>query len=127
MSDNKTSSLHKHLMCGNISALETTLNLEPTVGFPYSDYKYYSYDWDSEEDYNQFIYVAEKSSSISGHIYDRMKETSYDITIILYKGRYFTQVGKSWDWDGSDNISYNNNSFEDYLLALTFAYNAVFN
>lgn len=126
MTENKTSSLHKHLMGGDISALETALNLEPTVGFPYSDYEYYSYDWDSKEDYNQFIYVAEKSSSISGHIYNRMEETNYDITIILYKGRYFTQVEKYWDYSTS-NISYNCNSFEDYLSALKFAYNAIFN
>ena len=41
MSENKQSSLHKHLMGGDISALETALKLEATVGFPYSDYKYY--------------------------------------------------------------------------------------
>ena len=113
-------------MSGDISALETALNLEPTVGFPYSDYKYYNYDWDSEEDYNNFIYVGEKSSSISGHIYDRMNETSYDITIILYKGKYFAQVEKSWDYDATDNISYNCDSFEEYLSALKFAYNVIF-
>lgn len=127
MSENKQSSLHKHLMGGDISALETALKLEATVGFPYSDYKYYSYDWDSEEAYNQFIYHAEKNSSISGHIYDRSDETSYAVTIVLYNGWYFTQVEKSWDWDASDNISYNNDAFEDYLSALKFAYKAVFN
>lgn len=127
MSENKTSSLHKHLMGGDISALEKTLNLKPTVGFPYSDYEYYSYDWDSEEDYNNFIYIGEKSSSISGHIYNKFQETSYDVTIILYKGRYFTQVEKSWEWDASDNIIYYTDSFEDYISALKFAYNAVFN
>lgn len=126
MTENKTSSLHKHLMSGDISALETALNLEPTVGFPYSDYKYYNYDWDSEEDYNNFIYVGEKSGSISGHIYDRMNETSYNITIILYKGKYFAQVEKSWDYDATDNISYNCDSFEEYLSALKFAYNVIF-
>ena len=124
---NKTSSLHKHLMGCDISALETALKLEPTVGFPYSDYKYYSYEWDSEEDYDQFICCANKNSSISGHIYDRIGETSYAITIILYNGWYFTQVEKSWDLDGSDNISYNCDAFEDYLSALKFAYTTVFN
>lgn len=127
MQDNKTSSLHKHLIGGDISALETALKLEETVGFPYSDYKYYNYDWDSEDDYDQFIYVAEKSSSISGHIYDKNEETCYDITIIFYKGKYFTQVEKSWDYNATDNISYNCDSFEDYLSALKFAYDAVFN
>ena len=127
MQENKTSSLHKHLMGGDISALETALKLEATVGFPYSDYEYYSYDWDSEEDYNNFIYFGEKSSSISGHIYNKFQETSYDVTIILYKNRYFTQVEKSWKWDASDNIIYYTNSFEDYLSALKFAYKTVFN
>jgi hypothetical protein len=127
MSDNKTSSLHKHLMGGDISALETALKLEATVGFPYSDYEYYSYDWDSEEDYYNFIYFGEKSSSISGHIYNKFQETSYDITIILYNGKYFTQVEKSWEWDCSDNIIYYTDSFEDYLSALKFAYKEVFN
>lgn len=127
MSDNKTSSLHKHLMGGDISALETALKLEATVGFPYSDYKYYSYDWDSEEDYDRFISYAEKNSSISGHIHNRIDETSYAVTIVLYNGWYFTQVEKSWNWDASDNITYNNDAFEDYLSALKFAYKEVFN
>lgn len=125
MQENKTSSLQKHLIDGDTSALETILKLEPTVGFPYSDYKYYNYDWDSEEDYNQFIYVAEKSSSISSHIYNRHDETSYDITIVLYKDRYFTQVEKYWDYS-TNNIQYNCDSFADYLSALKFAYNFVF-
>ena len=114
-------------MGGNISALETSLNLEPTVGFPYSDYEYYSYDWDSEEDYNNFICFGEKNSSISGHIYNKFQETSYDVTIILYKARYFTQVEKSWELDASDNIIYYTDSFEDYLSALKFEYKTVFN
>lgn len=125
MQENKTSSLQKHLIDGDTSALETILKLEPTVGFPYSDYKYYNYDWDSEEDYNQFIYVAEKSSSISSHIYNRHDETSYDITIVLYKDRYFTQVEKYWDYS-TNNIQYNCDSFANYLSALKFAYNFVF-
>lgn len=127
MQENKSSSLHKHLLGGDISALETALKLEATFGFPYSDYEYYSYDWDSEEDYNNFIYFGEKSSSISGHIYNKFQETSYDITIILYNGKYFTQVEKSWEWDSSDNIIYYTDSFEDYLSALKFAYKTVFN
>lgn len=90
-------------------------------------YKYYSYDWDSEEDYDRFINYAEKNSSISGYIYDRSGETSYAVTIVLYNGWYFTQVEKSWDWDASDNITYNIDAFENYLSALKFAYKEVFN
>ena len=123
---NNVSPLQQHLEQGDVSAWESKLNLKATVGFPYSDYKYYNYDWDSEEDYNQFVYTAGKGSSISGHIYDRVSETSYNVTIILYQGQYFAQVEKSWDYDAMDNISYNNDSFPDYLSALKFAYGVVF-
>ena len=89
MPENKTSSLHKHLMGGDISALETALKLKPTVGFPYSDYKYYIYEWDSEEDYDDFICYADKNSSISGHVYDKTDETTYGSRICeCRKGTY---------------------------------------
>ena len=125
--ENNVSSLQQHLEQGDVSAWESKLNLKATVGFPYSDYKYYNYDWDSEEDYDQFIYTAEKGSSISGHIYDRVAETSYNIAIVLYQGQYFAQVEKNWDYDATDNISYSNDAFPDYLSALKFAYGVVFN
>ena len=71
--------------------------------------------------------MLQKNSSISGHIHNRIDETSYAVTIVLYNGWYFTQVEKSWDWDASDNIVYNNDAFENYLSALKFAYKEVFN
>lgn len=125
--ENNVSLLQQHLEQGDVSAWESKLNLKATVGFPYSDYKYYNYDWDSEENYNQFIYTAEKGSSISGHVYDMVSETSYNITIVLYQGQYFAQVENSWDYDATDNISYNNDAFPDYLSALKFVYGIVFN
>ena len=126
MQDNKTSSLQKHLVGGDISAIETALKLEPTVGFPYSDYQYFSYDWDSEEEYDKFISNTENSSSISGGIRDNSKDTTYYVTIVLYKGKYFVQVESDWDHDATDRTSYHTDSFPDYLSALKFAYDIVF-
>lgn len=125
MQDNKTSSLQKHLVGGDISAIETALKLEPTVGFPYSDYQYFSYDWDSKEDYDTFVSASEKTSSISSEIYDMSNDTSYCTTIILYKGRYFVQVELELNWS-NDQIHYHTSSFTDYISALKFAYEHVF-
>ena len=126
MQDNNTSSLQKPLVGGDISAIETALKLEPTVGFPYSDYQYFSYDWDSEEEYDKFISNTENSSSISGGIRDNSKDTTYYVTIVLYKGKYFVQVESDWDHDATDRTSYHTDSFPDYLSALKFAYDIVF-
>ena len=126
MQDNKTSSLKKHLVGGDISAIETALKLESTVGFPYSDYQYFSYDWDSEEEYDKFISNTENSSSISGGIRDNSKDTTYYVNIVLYKGKYFVQVESDWDHDATDRTSYHTDSFPDYLSALKFAYDIVF-
>lgn len=38
--ENNVSSLQQHLEGGSATAIETALNLEATVGFPYSNYKY---------------------------------------------------------------------------------------
>ena len=51
--ENNVSSLQQHLEGGSAAAIETALNLKATVGFPYSDYKYDVFDWDSESDYNR--------------------------------------------------------------------------
>lgn len=126
MQDKKTSSLQEHLAGGDISALETALKLKPTVGFPYSDYQYYSYDWDSKEEYDKFISNTENSSSISGKIRNEFRDTTYYITIVLYNGKYFVQVESDWDHDATDRTSYHNDSFPDYLSSLKFAYDIVF-
>ena len=46
--ENNVSSLQQHLEGGTVAAIETALNLKATVGFPYSEYEYYSSDWDSK-------------------------------------------------------------------------------
>lgn len=126
MQDNNISSLQKHLDGGSITALETALKLEPTVGFPYSDYHYCNYDWDSEEEYDKFISNTENSSSISGEIRNEFRDTTYYVTIVLYNGKYFVQVESDWDHDATDRTTYHTESFPDYLSALKFTYDIVF-
>ena len=110
---------------GDISAWETALNLEAIVGFPYSDYKYQDYDWESESDYNKFLEYGRVSSSISGRYRNRQEETSYDTTIILYNDRYYVLVEENFVYSGW--TSYKCDSFPDYLSALKYTYGVVFN
>lgn len=119
------SSLQQHLEGGSVSAIESALKLKKTVGFPYSSYKYYDFDWDSKSDYDDFIEFGSTASSISGRVYSRETETSYDTTIVLYNGSYYVQVEKDWEYGGG--TVFNNKSFQDYLSALKYAYGVVFN
>jgi hypothetical protein len=123
--ENNVSSLQQHLEGGTATAIETALNLKATVGFPYSDYKYDVFDWDSESDYNKFIEYGSTASSISGKYYDSREEERYETTIILYNGKYYAQVEKEWEYGGGTVYQYD--SFPDYLSALKFAYGVVFN
>lgn len=122
--EDRVSSLQRHLQGGNTVAFEDALNLKENVGFPYSRYKYYDFDWVSESDYDEFIEFGSTASSVSGRIYNRELKTSYDITIILYNGSYYVQVEKDWEYGGG--TVYDNKSFQDYLLALKYAYGVVF-
>ena len=123
--ENNVSSLQQHLEGGNVAAIEKALNLEATVGFPYSDYQYYSHDWDSLSEYDKFVDYGKSTSSISGRYYNSHTETPYETTIILYNGRYYVQVEVVSDYSGGSG--YNCNYFPDYLSALKFAYGVVFN
>ena len=118
--ENNVSSLQQHLEIGNIKAIETALNLKPTVGFPYSLYEYRSYDWDSELEYDKFIDFGKVASSVSGRVFDRSSETAYETTIILYNGKYYVQVELEGDFGGG--TIYYTEVVEDYLSALKFAY-----
>ena len=123
--ENNVSSLQQHLKQGDICVWETKLNLKATVIFPYSDYEYYSHDWDSESDYYNFINYGKTTSSISGRYYNSHTETPYETTIILYNGRYYVQVEIVSDYGGGSG--YRCDSFPDYLSALKYAYGVVFN
>ena len=115
--ENNVSSLQEHLVNNDISVWETALNLKKTVGFPYSDYKYFEFDWDSKNKYEEFLEFGRTASSISGRYYSDKMETGYDTTIIFYDGEYFAQVS-DLEWVGS---------FPDYVSALKFAYGVAFN
>ena len=122
--ENNVSSLQEHLVNNDISVWETALNLKKTVGFPYSDYKYFEFDWDSEEKYEEFLEFGRIVSSTSGRYYFEEMETGYDTTIIFYDGGYFAQVEKDYEYGSTE---YYNNSFPDYVSALKFAYGVAFN
>lgn len=122
--EKEVSSLQQHLEGGSVTAIENALKLKATVGFPYSSYKYHDFDWNSEEEYNEFIEFGNTASSVSGRIHNREIETSYDTTIILYNGSYYVQVEKDWEYGGG--TVYDNKSFQDYLSALKYAYGVVF-
>lgn len=123
--ENNVSSLQQHLEGGNAAAIEKALNLEATVGFPYSDYQYYSHNWDSLSEYDKFVDYGKSTSSISGRYYNSHTETPYETTIILYNGRYYVQVEVVPEYSGGSG--YNCKSFPDYLSALKYAYGVVFN
>ena len=123
--ENNVSPLQQHFKGGNEAAIEKALKLEATVGFPYSNYKYYSHDWNSESEYDKFVEYGKATSSVSGRYYNSREETSYETTIILYNGRYYVQVEK--DFEYSSWTDYNCDSFPDYLSALKYAYGVVFN
>lgn len=118
--ENNVSSLQQHLEGGNISFLETSLNLEATVGFPYSDYEYFSKDWESKIEYDRFIDYGKEASSISGRVFDKNNVTSYYTTIILYNGKYYVQVELEGDFGGG--TIYYTEVVEDYLSTLKYAY-----
>ena len=123
--ENNVSPLQQHLEGGNEVAIEKSLNLKATVGFPYSDYKYYSHNWNSKSEYDKFVKYGKATSSVSGRYYNSREETSYETTTILYNGRYYVQVEKDWDYGGGTDFSCD--SFPDYLSALKYAYGVVFN
>lgn len=119
------SNLQQYLLNSSVGNHEIALNLETSVGFPYSDYEYFSSDWNSEGEYYDFLSFAKTASSVSGSYYNSQEETSYETTIILYKDKYYVQVEE--EFEHSSHISYSTNSFEDYESAVKYAYDIVFN
>lgn len=84
MSKNKSKkrSLQEYLDNDNIKGLENTLKLEHTIGFPYSEYKYSRYDWNSEKEYNDFIAICEKIIQSVVKFITNIKEQL--ITLLLF-------------------------------------------
>ena len=121
--ENNVSSLQQHLKGGTAAAIETALNLKATVGFPYSEYEYRSYDWNSELEYDRFVEFGKTASSVSGRVFDSQKETAYETTIISYNGKYYVQVEREWDFGGGTD--YFTEAVDDYLSALKYAYSVM--
>ena len=118
--ENKVSSLQQHLEGGSATATEKALNLKATVGFPYSEYEYFSSDWNSRSEYDKFVEYGKAANSISGRVFDSEKESAYYTTIILYNGKYYVQVEVEGDFGGG--TLYFTKVAEDYLSALMYAY-----
>ena len=119
--ENNVSSLQQHLESGSATSIEKALNLKATVGFPYSEYEYFSSDWNSRSEYDKFVEYGKAANSISGRIFDGDKETAYETTIILYNGKYYVQVEVEGDFGGG--TLYFTKVAKDYLSALRYAYN----
>ena len=118
--ENNVSSLQQHLEVGSATAIETALNLKATVGFPYSEYEYFSSDWNSKSEHNKFVEYGKAANSISGRVFDSEKESAYETTVILYNGKYYVQVEVEGDFGGG--TLYFTKVAEDYLSALRYAY-----
>lgn len=119
--ENNVSSLQQHLEGGSATAIETALNLKATVGFPYSEFEYFSSDWNSKSEHDKFVEYGKAANSISGRFFDCDKETAYETTIILYNGKYYVQVEVEGDFGGG--TLYFTKVAKDYLSALRYAYN----
>lgn len=118
--ENNVSSLQQHLEGGTATAIETALNLKATVGFPYSEFEYFSSDWNSRLEHDRFIEYGKVVNSISGRVFDSEKESAYYTTVIPYKGKYYVQVELEGDFGGG--TLYFTKVAEDYLSALRYAY-----
>ena len=110
--EKNNSAVQQHLEGSSTSAREVALNLKATVGFPYSIYKFFDWDWESRKDYDNFIEFGSISSSIGGRVYDKVREVGYNTTIILYNGWYYVQVETDWEYDSGTVFS--NDSFKNY-------------
>lgn len=118
--ENNVSSLQQHLEGGNVAAIEKALKLEATVGFPYSEFEYFSSDWDSGLEHDKFVKYSKAANSISGRVFDSDKETAYETTVILYNSKYYVQVEVEGAFGGG--TLYFTKVAEDYLSALRYAY-----
>ena len=58
--------LHDHLVHGRTNALQEKLNLKEWLGFANGGFEYSKSDWDSYEDYENFVSDASTYSSLVG-------------------------------------------------------------
>ena len=115
--------LHDHLVHGRVNALQEKLNLKEWLGFANGDFEYSNSDWDSYEDYENFVSDAPTYPSLVGCVEDKGTSLNFETTIILYARRYHVQVGISELGDTKSSCL--TGVFKDYLEALQFAYRVV--
>lgn len=58
--------LHDHLVHGRVNALQEKLNLKEWLGFANGDFEYSDSDWNSYEDYENFVLDASTYPSLVG-------------------------------------------------------------
>ena len=117
-------SLHEHLVHGRVNALQEKLNLKEWLGFAKGDFEYSRSDWNSYEDYKNFVSDASTYPSLLGFVEgSRGAGINFETTIILYKQRYHVQVEMSNL--GGTKMGCLTGVFKDYLEALQFAYKVV--
>ena len=115
--------LHDHLVHGRVNALQEKLNLKEWLGFANGDFEYSNSDWDSYEDYENFVSDAPTYPSLVGCVEDKGTSLNFETTIILYARRYHVQVGISELGDTKSSCL--TGVFKNYLEALQFTYKVV--
>lgn len=115
--------LHDHLVHGRVNALQEKLNLKEWLGFANGDFEYSNSDWDSYEDYDEFVSDAFTYPSLVGCVEGKGTSLNFETTVILYKQRYHVQVENSKL--GDTKSSSQTGVFKNYLEALQFAYKVV--
>lgn len=115
--------LHDHLVHGRVNALQEKLNLKEWLGFANGDFEYSNSDWDSYEDYEDFVSDASTYPSLVGCVEGKGNSLNFETTIILYARLYYVQVEVSKLGDTKSSCL--TRVFKDYLDALQFAYKVV--
>lgn len=115
--------LHDHLVHGRVNALQEKLNLKEWLGFANGDFEYSNSDWDSYEDYEDFVSDASTYPSLVGCVEGKGNSLNFETTIILYARLYYVQVEVSKLGDTKSSCL--TGVFKDYLDALQFAYKVV--
>lgn len=115
--------LHDHLVHGRVNALQEKLNLKEWLGFANGDFEYSKSDWDSYEDYEDFVSDASTYPSLVGCVEGKGASLNFETNIVLYARRYHVQVEISKL--GDTKSSRLTGVFSNYLDALQFAYKVV--
>ena len=128
MSSNK-SNLEQHLLGGCVESLEAKLKLNESFGFPCNSSIEEDLFLSLPDEYNRFESYCKTARTLMGVVDKEFDvETNcikiyYRYYIVAYRGKYIVQVVQ---WNGG-NESISTGSFNDYLDALLFLEEIVFN